>query len=166
MADRVWRRLRALANSGTLLRLQWVPGHAGLPGNELADEVARAAADLDQGEAPIDLSSAKARLKRHAFHEWEQHIRPTRYFEENGPRRVVPGERLGLSRHERQWRWRVRAAAQPACAWLHAPSRTSALYQATTTPRPAQSAISTTRPPTVKEALEDPHRLVDYLASS
>ena len=51
LADSVWRRLSELADRGTHLMLQWVPGHAGLPGNELADKVARAAADLDQKHA-------------------------------------------------------------------------------------------------------------------
>ena len=46
LADSVWRRLLELTDRGIHLTLRWVPGHAGLPGNELADEVARAGADL------------------------------------------------------------------------------------------------------------------------
>ena len=55
LADRVWQRLLDLADRGTHTSLQWVPGHAGLPGNELADEIAREAANLEQRDVPIDL---------------------------------------------------------------------------------------------------------------
>ena len=116
LADRVWRRLRGLADRGTRLILQWVPGHAGLPGNELADEVARAAADLCQDEVPIDLQSAKARIRRHAHEEWEERLRPTRYFKEVGPRRVTPGERAGLSRRESVEAARLRTGHTTALA--------------------------------------------------
>ena len=91
MPSRVWTRLRDLAARGANVRLQWVPGHAGLPGNELADEVARAAAELDQSAAEIDLGSAKGHLRRQAHSEWVKQLRPTRYAEENGERRVTPG---------------------------------------------------------------------------
>ena len=66
LADSVWQRLRELTDWGTHLSLQWVPGHAGPSGNEMADDVARAAADLNQDGAPVDLQSARSRLRRHA----------------------------------------------------------------------------------------------------
>ncbi|KAF0291717.1 hypothetical protein FJT64_010208 [Amphibalanus amphitrite] len=62
------------------------PATPGLPGNELADEIAREAANLEQHDVPIDLPSAKARLRRHAHREWEQRLQPTRYALQNGMR--------------------------------------------------------------------------------
>ena len=68
LVDWVWQRLRKLADWGTHISLQWVPGHAGLPGSKMADKVVCncAAADLSQDGAPMDLQSAMTRLQRHA----------------------------------------------------------------------------------------------------
>ena len=98
VVDRVWQRLRELNDRGTHLNLQWVPGHAGFPGNEMGDEVALAAANLSQDEAPVDLQSARARLRMHDRWEWEGRIQSTHYFQEVCPRRTTLGEQLGLSR--------------------------------------------------------------------
>ena len=61
------------------------------------------AADLSQEGAPVpvDLQSARARLRRHTHGEWEENgIQSARYFQEVGPRRATPGEHLGLSRRD------------------------------------------------------------------
>ena len=58
------RRLQVLSTRGTSVYLQWVPGHAGLDGNEDADRLAGEAAVADQPDVPIDLVSARSAIGR------------------------------------------------------------------------------------------------------
>ena len=64
LAADVWNLLHALEDLGKRLDLQWVPGHAGLDGNELADRLANEAAVDDQGHVPVDLASARGATGR------------------------------------------------------------------------------------------------------
>ena len=41
--------------------VQWIPGHKGIAGNELADEAAKLATSLDDESTPTSFGSAKAR---------------------------------------------------------------------------------------------------------
>ena len=52
-----WRRLLDLTAGGRQVRLQWVPSHCGIPGNDAADALAREAAALPQTDAPLDMQS-------------------------------------------------------------------------------------------------------------
>ena len=64
-----WDALVRLSENGTRqIRLQWVPSHCGLDGNEKADTLAKAAA-LPQEDVPMDIrtvhrAAARAASKR------------------------------------------------------------------------------------------------------
>ena len=179
LADKVWQRLLDLADRGTHTSLQWVPGHAGLPGNELADEIAREAANLEQRDVPIDLPSAKARLRRHAHREWEQRLQPTRYARQNGVRRPPLAERLGLSRREcveaarlrtghslmlREYRHRIGLEDDPTCPECGLEDETLT-HLLTDCPARAEARrrIFGDDEPEMREALGDPTKLVELL---
>ena len=63
-AQDTWKSLRELSNRGTHTMLQWVPGHAGLLGNEEADRLANQGSSEEQDRVPIDLSSAYGAIRR------------------------------------------------------------------------------------------------------
>ena len=65
---------------------------------------------MDQSRAPVDLASAKSRLRRRAHQDWTSRIRPTRYGAQNGLQRVIKGDRLGLPRQQSMEVARLRAA--------------------------------------------------------
>ena len=69
----VWSLASSLSNNATL-SFQWVPGHAGLPGNEKADLLAKAGAFLPTDVIPCPLHPVVAKAHYSQYHNWRRHI--------------------------------------------------------------------------------------------
>ena len=61
-------------SNNTTLSFQWVPGHAGLPGNEKADLLAKARASLHTDAIPCPLPPVVAKVRYSQYHNWRRHI--------------------------------------------------------------------------------------------
>ena len=65
LAQRIWELLSSITSAGKTITLQWIPGHAGVEGNEAADQLAnRASSTCAQDSTPIDLPSARSAIRR------------------------------------------------------------------------------------------------------
>ena len=69
----VWSLTSSLSNN-TTLSFQWVPGHAGLPGNEKADSLAKAGASLPTIAIPCPLPPVVAKVRYSQYRNWRRHI--------------------------------------------------------------------------------------------
>lgn len=66
--------LQHLAEKGWQLKLQWIPSHVGIPGNEKADELAKQGTELPQPVCPPSLHSSKLQINA-AIANWvRQHL--------------------------------------------------------------------------------------------
>ena len=68
-----WSLAFSLSNN-TTLSFQWVPGHAGLPGNVKADLLAKTGASLPTDAIPCPLPPVIAKLRYSQYHNWRRHI--------------------------------------------------------------------------------------------
>ena len=69
----VWSLVSSLSNN-TTLSFQWVPGHAGLLGNENADLLAKAGAYPPTDAIPCPLLPVVAKVRYFPYHSWRRHI--------------------------------------------------------------------------------------------
>jgi len=61
-----------MSKHGTQITLQWIPGHAGIGGNEKADKLAKKGASLPQPENPVPYETATKIIKSNFKEEWLQ----------------------------------------------------------------------------------------------
>ena len=90
----IWSLASSLSNN-TILSFQWVPGCAGLPGNEKADLLAKAGASLPTDAIPCPLPPVVAKVCYSQYHNWRRHISHSHL---NFQVREVSSEELLLSR--------------------------------------------------------------------
>ena len=69
----VWSLASSLSNN-TTLSFQWVPGHAGLPGNEKADLLAKTGASLPTDAILCPLPPVIAQVRYSQYRNWRRHI--------------------------------------------------------------------------------------------
>ena len=69
----VWSLASSLSNN-TTLSFQWVPKHAGLPGNEKADLLAKTGASLPTDAIPSPLLPVIAKVRYSQYRNWRRHI--------------------------------------------------------------------------------------------
>ena len=80
------------------IRLQWVPGHSFLPGNDTADELARQGALLALSSIPCGLCPFISRIHSHLISDWRRTV-SWKFFDTQVP--SISTEELVLPRHAR-----------------------------------------------------------------
>ena len=92
----IWQELSSL--SFCSIRLQWVPGHSFLPGNDATDELASRGALLAPSAIPCSLSPFTARIHSCLISDWRRTV-SSKFFDTQVP--SISTEELVLPRHAR-----------------------------------------------------------------
>ena len=91
----IWQKLCSL--SFCFIRLQWVPGHSFLPGNDAPDELARRGALLAPSAVPCSLSPLTSRIHSRLISDWRRTV-SLKFLDSQVPS-ISTAEDLVLPRH-------------------------------------------------------------------
>ena len=82
LSQTLWQILQELSSlSSFCIRLQWVPGHSFLPGNDAADELAKQGALLAPSAISCSLSPLTSRIHSRFFSDWRRTISLKFFFQ-------------------------------------------------------------------------------------
>ena len=99
LSETLWQISQELSSfSFCSIRLQWVPGHSFLPGNDAADELARRGALLALSSIPCSLSPPISRVHSRLISDWRRTV-SWKFFDTQVP--SISTEELVLPRHAR-----------------------------------------------------------------
>ena len=109
---------------GTII-IQWIPGHADVPGNELADSAAKAATTLESEPKAVSLRGIAPEIRKAIPDEPIDHLRTSKVYEKYSRARestlnrkdqvMLARIRSGHSLLFRQYRHRIGHAVDPHC---------------------------------------------------
>ena len=98
LSQTLWQICQELSSLSCSIRLQWVPGHSFLPGNDAADGRARRGVLLAPSAVPCSLSPLISRIHSCLFSDWRCSV-SSKYFDTQVP--SISTEDLVLPRHAR-----------------------------------------------------------------
>ena len=91
----IWQKLSSLS---CIVRLQWVPGHSFLPGNDAADELAIRGALLAPSAIPCSFSTLLSRIHSSLISDWRRTV-SSKFFNTQVP--LISTDELVLPCHAR-----------------------------------------------------------------